>query len=100
LKTYLTFAGATILNPPTALYFLAIAPTLALGTEVDEATWVPALVFAIGVFVGSLIWQQTLAGGGVLMRKLSGEQLQAWTGIIGGLLILALAILIAIKGLA
>lgn len=100
LSTYLTFAGATILNPPTALYFLAIAPTLALTSEVGLGNWVGALVFATGVFVGSVIWQQTLAGGGMLLRKLSGNRLQAWTGIVGGLLILALAVSIAAKGLA
>lgn len=99
LKTYLTFAGATILNPPTALYFLAIAPTLALTTDGGAGTWLAALIFAVGVFVGSVIWQQTLAGGGMLLRTLSGGRLQAWTGIIGGLLILALAISIAVKGL-
>lgn len=101
LKTYLTFAGATILNPPTALYFLAIAPTLArTGTATSSASeWLTALLFGLGVFVGSVIWQQTLAGGGMLLRKAAGERLQAFTGIIGGLLILVLAISIAIKGL-
>lgn len=99
LKTYLTFAGATILNPPTALYFLAIAPTLARTSDEDANNWLAALIFAIGVFVGSVIWQQTLAGGGMLLRKMSGGRLQAWTGIIGGLLILVLAVSIAIKGL-
>lgn len=100
LKTYLTFAGATILNPPTALYFLAIAPTLARTSDGGSNSWLAALLFAVGVFVGSVIWQQTLAGGGMLLRKLSGGRLQAWTGIIGGLLILVLAVSIAIKGLA
>lgn len=101
LRTYLTFAGATILNPPTALYFLAIAPTLARTgvTAVSDNAWLTALLFGLGVFFGSVIWQQTLAGGGILLRKAAGERLQAFTGIIGGLLILVLAISIAIKGL-
>uniref|UniRef100_UPI0026010C1F LysE family translocator n=1 Tax=Rhodoluna sp. TaxID=1969481 RepID=UPI0026010C1F len=36
-KTYLLFAGATILNPPTALYFLGIAPSVA---QVDSENFV------------------------------------------------------------
>ena len=100
LKTYLTFAGATILNPPTALYFLAIAPTLARTSGINSSTseWLAALLFGIGVFVGSVVWQQTLAGGGMLLRKAAGNRLQAFTGIIGGILILVLALSIALKG--
>jgi hypothetical protein len=36
----------------------------------------------------------------LLLRKLTGAKLQAITGIVGGGLILALAVSIAIKGLA
>lgn len=97
LKTYGVFAAATVVNPPTALYFLAIAPTVARSASADFGS---ALVFGIGVFIGSVIWQQTLAAGGLLLRKLTGAKLQAITGIVGGGLILALAVSIAIKGLA
>jgi threonine/homoserine/homoserine lactone efflux protein len=97
LKTYGVFAAATVVNPPTALYFLAIAPTVARSASADIGS---VLVFGIGVFIGSVIWQQTLAAGGLLLRKLTGAKLQAITGIVGGGLILALAVSIAIKGLA
>lgn len=96
-KTFLVFAGATVVNPPTALYFLAIAPTVARSASAD--IW-SALIFGLGVFIGSVIWQQTLAGGGLLLRKLTGARLQAITGIVGGALILGLAVSVAFRGLA
>jgi len=67
LKTFFVFAGATILNPPTALYFLGIAPSVA-QIETDNFL-LSALVFALGVFVGSVIWQQALALAGTTLRK-------------------------------
>ena len=48
-KTFSVFAGATVLNPPTALYFLAIAPTV--STLSASTGLAPALVFAGGVFL-------------------------------------------------
>ena len=97
LSTFGVFAAATLFNPPTALYFLAIAPTIA-----HSAAGTPSagLIFAFGVFVGSGIWQQTLAAGGMLPRKASGPRLQAVTGLVGGVLILVLAASIAVRGLA
>ncbi|MDE2592286.1 MAG: LysE family transporter [Actinomycetales bacterium] len=95
LKTFGIFAGATLVNPPTALYFLAIAPTVAHSAS---ASFTSALIFGLGVFLGSVIWQQTLAAGGLLLRKSTGPRLQAITGVVGGLLILMLAVSVAIKG--
>ena len=103
-RTYLTFAGATVVNPPTALYFLAIAPTVARTASATGDTAVQSqlagLIFAVGVFVGSVIWQQTLAAGGTLLRKVSTVKFQAGTGIVGGAMIVGLAIALVVKGLA
>jgi threonine/homoserine/homoserine lactone efflux protein len=100
--TFTKFAGATILNPPTALYFLAIAPSLKIGSAGNAATSIDtsllhwALIFAIGVFVGSVIWQQGLALAGLGLRQITSNRVRPWIGSIGGLLIIGLAVKIAI----
>ena len=97
-KTFLLFAGATILNPPTALYFLGIAPSVA-GVESSNFA-LSAVVFAIGVFVGSVIWQQALALTGTTLRRFAQNKVRVFFGLIGGALIVALAVSLAIKALA
>jgi threonine/homoserine/homoserine lactone efflux protein len=95
LKTFFKFAAATIINPPTALYFLAIAPSLAglTGSNPGLAT----LAFAGGVFIGSGVWQQTLALVGVGIRNLSSPKLRGIISLIGGSMIVALAISLALR---
>jgi threonine/homoserine/homoserine lactone efflux protein len=96
-KTYLLFAGATILNPPTALYFLGIAPSVA---QVDSENFVlSAFVFAIGVFVGSVIWQQGLALTGTTLRRFAQNKVRIFFGLVGGALIVSLAVSLAIKAM-
>ena len=98
LGTFMIFAGATILNPPTALYFLGIAPSIA---NLDSTNVVAnAFTFAIGVFVGSVIWQQALALTGTTLRRFSQNRVRVFFGLIGGALIIALAISLAIKAIA
>ena len=96
-KTFATFAGATALNPPTALYFLAIAPTV--SSLQSDSGIAPALLFAGGVFVGSIIWQEGLAMAGLGLRKLTTNKVRAVVGSLGGALIIVLAISLAIRGL-
>lgn len=97
-KTFATFLGATLVNPPTALYFLALAPSL---TRLGEgAGWATGLVFAIGVFVGSIIWQESLALAGVGLRAITHGRLRAIIGSIGGLLIIALAVTMAARAIS
>jgi threonine/homoserine/homoserine lactone efflux protein len=97
-KTFGTFFAATVVNPPTALYFLALAPTvsrIAVGDLVSGG-----LVFALGVFVGSIVWQESLAVAGVGLRAITHGKLRAWIGALGGTLIIALAISMAVKALS
>lgn len=92
VRTFLTFTGATIINPQTALYFLAIAPSVAVA----GGSWAG---FGLGVFLGSVAWQQVLAFGGSLMHKRSNERLRFATGLVGGGLVVALSIFMLIKAL-
>jgi threonine/homoserine/homoserine lactone efflux protein len=94
-KTFATFFGATVLNPPTALYFLALAPSVAQLATGGIAN--AGLAFAVGVFVGSIIWQQSLAFAGVGLRSITHGKLRAWIGALGGTLIIGLAVAMAIR---
>jgi arginine exporter protein ArgO len=51
-----------------------------------------AFTFAIGVFVGSAIWQQVLAITGNTLRKFAQRKVRIFFGLIGGVLIVVLAI--------
>jgi threonine/homoserine/homoserine lactone efflux protein len=97
-KTFSTFVGATVLNPPTALYFLAIAPTV--SSLSGDSGFAPAVIFAGGVFIGSIIWQEGLALAGLGLRRLTSNKVRAILGSIGGALIIALAVSIAMRGLS
>lgn len=97
-KTYLTFFGATVVNPPTALYFLALAPSAA--TLATGSLAIGGLAFAIGVFIGSIVWQESLALAGVGLRAITHGKLRAWIGALGGALIVALAVTMAVRALS
>jgi threonine/homoserine/homoserine lactone efflux protein len=96
-KTFGTFVAATVVNPPTALYFLAIAPNVAnLGFPLSMET---AIVFAAAVLIGSLIWQEALVFAGLAIRGITTNAFRAWLGAVGGLLIVALAISIGYQSI-
>lgn len=97
LGTLGVFMAATVVNPPTALYFLAITPAV---TALAHEGWESPLVFSFGVLIGSGIWQQLVAVGGLGLRKLSGPKARAIIGILGGALMVVLAIGLMIRGLA
>lgn len=94
-KTYLKFAGATVVNPPTALYFLAITPSLVglTGSDPVSATF----AFASGVFLGSVVWQQGLALTGAAIRGITTPRVRTWLSLAGGAMIIALAIVLAAR---
>lgn len=98
LKTFGLFALATAVNPPTALYFLAIAPSLTDYATSNILT--NAFTFAIGVFVGSVIWQQVLAVTGNTLRKFAQRKVRIFFGLIGGVLIVVLAVALFARSLA
>ncbi len=94
-KTFLKFAAATVVNPPTALYFLAITPSLVglTGSEPVAAT----LAFASGVFLGSAVWQQALALSGAAIRGITTPRVRTWLSLAGGAMIIALAIVLSVR---
>lgn len=92
-RTFAIFTGATIINPQTALYFLAIAPSVAVAG--GSWAW-----FGLGVFLGSVVWQQVLAFGGSLMHRRSNDRLRFVTGLVGGGLVVALSVFMLLKALA
>jgi threonine/homoserine/homoserine lactone efflux protein len=96
-KTFITFVAATIVNAPTALYFLAIAPNVAnMGYRITAGN---IAIFVISVFLGSLIWQESLVFAGLAVRGLTTNRFRAWLGLAGGLLIIALAISIGVRAI-
>lgn len=97
LKTFGVFVAATVVNPPTALYFLAIAPNVAnMGYQLSFET---VAVFTVAVFIGSLIWQEALVFVGLSIRSITTNRFRVWLGLIGGALIIALAISIGYRAL-
>jgi threonine/homoserine/homoserine lactone efflux protein len=104
LKTWAKFAAATSVNPPTALFFLAISPSIALIDDqamgiAAENPWFTALVFAAAVFVASLVWQQAIAAAAFFTRKVTSPVFQVWTGVVGGVLIMSMAAWMALSTL-
>lgn len=97
-KTFVKFAGATIVNPPTALYFLAIAPSL-VGLSTGDPIWA-TVSFAGGVFIGSVIWQQGLALAGAAIRGITTPTVRTWMSVVGGLMVIGLAVTLAWRALS
>jgi threonine/homoserine/homoserine lactone efflux protein len=94
-KTFGTFVAATVVNAPTALYFLAIAPNVAnMGYSLTATN---VAIFVISVFVGSLIWQEALVFTGLAIRGITTNRFRAWIGLVGGGLIIGLAISIGVR---
>lgn len=94
-KTFGTFVAATVVNAPTALYFLAIAPNVAnMGYSLTATN---VLIFVISVFIGSLIWQEALVFTGLAIRGITTNRFRAWIGLVGGGLIVLLAISIGVR---
>jgi threonine/homoserine/homoserine lactone efflux protein len=88
LSTGAKFAGATILNPPTALYFLAIAPVVGSYAASTSSLWSAAVGFALGVWLASSSWQQAVVAGSHWLAHRINPVWQYRIGVFGALLIL------------
>jgi arginine exporter protein ArgO len=88
LRTFLGMAGLTLLNPTTVVYFAA----LVLGERTGVESGTGRLVFVVAALLASASWQVLLACGGALLGKaLTGRRARLATGVIGNVVILALA---------
>lgn len=92
--TYLRFAGLTLVNPLTVIYFTS----LVLGAGVDRPAGVAgAALFAAGAFAASLSWQLLLAGAGTLGRRGLSTRWRVATLVIGNVMILGFAVRIVVQ---
>lgn len=89
-KTYAKFFGLTVLNPATAFYFFGITPSVAALSQVTDL-WGIAL-FAIGVFLGSVVWQMSLVLAAHLTKSFTDVKVQKRIQYFGAALIVVLAI--------
>ena len=94
-KTYAKFFGLTVLNPATAFYFFGITPSVAALSQ-GTGFWSIGL-FALGVFVGSVVWQMGLVLAAHVTKSFTDVKVQHRIQYVGAGLILALAIGLLLK---
>ena len=97
LTTFGVYAAATVINPPTVLYFLAITPSVA-GIS-SGAPIASALIFGTATMAGSVSWGLTLAIGGSSIRSFTTPKVRNWLGVVAGALIIAFAIALLLRNL-
>ena len=96
LATFAKFFGLTVLNPATAFYFVGITPSVAeLASTGDLIVGIG--LFALGVFVGSLVWQFGLVFAATITSKFTNHKVQQGIQYSGALLILVLAIVLILR---
>lgn len=96
LKTYAKFFGLTVLNPATAFYFVGITPSVAVMANSNQ-NGLGVIEFAIGVFLGSVVWQLSLVFAAHLTAKFTDVKVQHRIQYAGAILILALAVGLLLK---
>ena len=94
-KTYAKFFGLTILNPATAFYFFGITPSVAALSQGSGFSSI--VLFAVGVFLGSVVWQLSLVFAAQLTKSFTDEKVQHRIQYAGAMLILVLAIALLAK---
>lgn len=83
------FLSLTMMNPVTLTYFAA----LILGSSGgDVTTPLGGGLFVAGAFLASLSWQTALAAGGAVLRHRMSRAVRIATGVVGAVVILALAV--------
>ena len=90
-RAYLSLVALTAVNPATLMTFAAVA----VGRSANEggSTLPVVVVFAIGAFAASAIWQLLLTGGGNLLSRLfTGRRGQLGVSACSALIMLGLAV--------
>lgn len=89
-RLFVTVGALTLVNPVTVVYFAALvgSSTLAVDAGVSER-----IVFVLAAFAASLSWQLLLTTAGSLVgRVLTGPTGARVTALVGGALVIALAV--------
>lgn len=95
-RLFLTVGGLTLVNPVTVVYFAALVGSSTLAAD---AGWGARAVFVVAAFAASLSWQLLLTTAGALVgRALTGPVGARVTALLGGALILVLAMRAAFGG--
>ncbi|MFE7772674.1 LysE family transporter [Streptomyces sp. NPDC057445] len=92
LRTFTRFAALTLVNPTTALYFVAL--TTAQGASLSGGA--AGAVFVAGVFVASFVWQQVLVAASGFTGARIGAKARAWTFRAGYGLVAVYAVKVAL----
>lgn len=93
-RLFVTVGALTLVNPVTVVYFAALvgSSTLAVTAGAAERT-----VFVLAAFAASLSWQLLLTTAGSLVgRVLTGPTGARVTALVGGALVIALAVRAAV----
>ncbi len=96
LRAYGTLIAMTAVNPATVITFAAVV----LGRTAGNGSydWASVVLFAVGAFGASAIWQLVLAGGGSLLgRLLTGRRGQLGISICSAVIMLGLAVAVLVR---
>ena len=89
-RLYLTVGALTLVNPVTVVYFAALIGSSTIAADAGAAE---RAVFVVAAFAASLSWQLLLTtAGAVVGRVLTGPTGARVTALVGGALVIALAI--------
>jgi arginine exporter protein ArgO len=95
-RAYLSLAGLTAINPATVVTFAAVI--VGRSASEDYASWLAVVLFALGAFLASAVWQLMLAGGGSLLgRLLRGRRGQLGIAVCSALIMLGLAVAVLVS---
>lgn len=95
VAAFLRFAGITVINPMTVVYFAA----LVIGSGAQLAGGAEAVVFVAAAFAASASWQLLLACGGALLgRYVTGPRGRLATAFVSSAMILVLAVRMVVTG--
>ena len=90
-RAYVSFVALTAVNPATLITFAAVA--VGRSSSAGGSTLPVVVLFAIGAFVASAIWQLLLTGGGNLLgRFFTGRRGQLGVSACSALLMLGFAV--------
>lgn len=96
LATFAKFFGHTVLNPATALYFVGITTSVSEIAATSDLI-VGIVFFAVGVFLGSVVWQFGLVFAATVASKFSNHKVQQCIQYSGAFLILVLAVFLVLR---